>query len=153
MKNFIYLGVLIALATGVTIGIQATFSSRGGQIIGATRTGVLTNLGSGIFALIFIAITLIWRTVEWRHLPGATVAMLLCSGGLGVLIVIGAAFAMGTVGVTAGISSLILGQLLVSTLVDSLGWGGQAPIALTWQRIAGLLAMALAVFLLVPRNK
>lgn len=153
MKNFIYLGVLTALATGVAIGIQATFSSRGGQIIGATRTGVLTNLGSGIFATIFIAITLIWRTVEWRHLPGATIGMLLFSGGLGVLIVIGAAFAMGTVGVTAGMSSLILGQLLVSTVVDSLGWGGLVPIPLTWQRIAGLLVMALAVWLLVPRNK
>lgn len=64
MKNIIYLGVFAALATGIAIGIQGTFSSRGGQIIGATRTGVLTNLGSGIFALIFIAITLIWRTVE-----------------------------------------------------------------------------------------
>lgn len=153
MKNILYLGIFAALATGILIGIQATFSSRGGQIIGATRTGVLTNLGSGIFALIFIAITLIWRTIEWRQLPGATVGMLLFSGGLGVLIVIGAAYSMGTVGVTAGMSSLILGQLLISTVVDWLGWGGRAPIALTWQRLAGLLVMALAVWLLVPRQK
>ncbi len=153
MKNIIYLGVFAALVTGIAIGIQGTFSSRGGQIIGATRTGVLTNLGSGIFALIFIAITLIWRTVEWRQLPGATVGMLLFSGGLGVLIVIGAAYAMMTVGVTAGMSSLILGQLLISTVVDLMGWGGHAPIPLTWERVAGLLVMALAVWLLVPRGK
>ncbi len=153
MRSTVLVGIFAALATGIAIGIQATFSSRGGQIIGATRTGVLTNLGSGIFALIFIAITLIWRTVEWRQLPGATVSMLLFSGGLGVLIVIGAAYAMGTVGVTAGMASLILGQLLISTVVDSLGWSGQGPIPLTWQRIAGLFVMALAVWLLVPSKK
>ncbi|PKO18992.1 MAG: hypothetical protein CVU39_00130 [Chloroflexi bacterium HGW-Chloroflexi-10] len=152
MKNTILIGLLAALTTGVLIGVQATFSNRGGQIIGPIRTGVLTNLGSGIFALIFIAITLVWRTLEWRNLPQPTLTMLIFSGGLGVLIVIGAAFAMGTVGVTAGMASLILGQLLISTIVDAAGWGGQAPIPVTFQRIAGLLVMAVAVYLLVPRK-
>ncbi|PKN84961.1 MAG: hypothetical protein CVU46_12670, partial [Chloroflexi bacterium HGW-Chloroflexi-8] len=70
-----------------------------------------------------------------------------------VLIVIGASFAMGTVGVTAGTASLILGQLLISGIVDSLGWGGQAPIPFSWQRILGLLLMGIAIFLLVPKSK
>ena len=153
MKNAIFFGVFVALATGMAIAVQATFSSRGGHIIGPIRTGVITNLGSGIFAIIFIAITLIWRTVEWRSMPNATIGMLLFSGGLGVLIVIGASFAMGTVGVTAGTASLILGQLLISGIVDSLGWGGQAPISFSWQRILGLLLMGIAIFLLVPKSK
>ena len=152
MKNIILWGVLAALATGALIGIQATFSNRGGQIIGAIRTGVLTNLGSGIFAVLFIVITLVWRTLEWRGLPQPTVITLLFSGGLGVLIVIGAAYAMGSVGVTAGMASLILGQLLISTLVDAFGWGGQAPIPVNWQRIVGLLVMGIAVYLLVPKK-
>jgi|SRR5665648_72802 len=152
MKNVILFGVLAALATGILIGVQATFSSRGGSIIGAIRTGVLTNLGSGIFAVIFIAVTVIWRLQEWQQIPNATFSMLIFSGGLGVLIVIGAAYAMGTVGVTAGMSSLILGQLLISTIVDAAGWGGRAPIPVNGQRILGLLVMALAVYLLVPRK-
>lgn len=153
MKNAIFFGVFAALVTGMLIAIQATFSSRGGHIIGPIRTGVITNLGSGIFAIIFIIITLIWRTVEWRNLPNPTIGMLLFSGGLGVLIVIGASYAMSTVGVTAGTASLIFGQLFISGIVDSLGWGGQTPIPFTWQRIVGLLLMGFAIFLLIPRTK
>ena len=152
MKNLIIFGVLAALFTGILIGVQATFSTRGAGIIGAVRTGVLTNLGSGIFGLLFIIITFIWRLQEWRNIPHATFTMLIFSGGLGVLIVIGAAYAMNTVGVTAGMSSLILGQLLVSTIVDAVGWGGQDPIPFSWQRILGLLVMAVAVYLLVPKK-
>jgi transporter family-2 protein len=153
MKNALVFGVFAALITGMLIAVQATFSSRGGHIIGPIRTGVITNLGSGIFAIIFIIITLIWRTVEWRNIPNPTIGMLLFSGGLGVLIVIGASYAMTTVGVTAGTASLIFGQLFVSGIVDSLGWGGQTPIPFTWQRILGLLLMGVAIFLLVPKSK
>ncbi len=108
MKSAILFGAFAAIAAGITVGIQVTFINRGGNIIGAFRTGVLTNLGSGIFSLLLIAITLIWRIQEWRNMPNATVGTLILAGGLGVLIVIGAAYAMSTVGVTAGLSSMIL---------------------------------------------
>jgi len=152
MKNALLIGTFIAVLTGVLISTQATFSSRGGSIIGPIRTGIVTNLGSGLFALIFIAITIIWRTLEWRSMPQATVGMLLFSGGLGILIVIGVSFAMQYTGVTAGTAAVLLGQLLVSTIVDATGLSGQAPIPITWQRVLGLLVMALAIYLLVPRD-
>lgn len=152
MKNALLIGTFIAVLTGVLISTQATFSSRGGSIIGPIRTGIITNLGSGLFALIFIAITIIWRTLEWRSMPQATVGMLLFSGGLGILIVIGVSFAMQYTGVTAGTAAVLLGQLLVSTIVDATGLSGQAPIPITWQRVLGLLVMALAIYLLVPRD-
>ncbi|MDX9851325.1 MAG: DMT family transporter [Anaerolineaceae bacterium] len=152
MKNTILIGTLIAIMTGVLIATQATFSSRGGNIIGPIRTGILTNLGSGLFALIFILVTIAWRTTEWRNLPQATIWTLLFSGGLGILIVIGVSFSLRYTGVTAGTAAIILGQLLVSTIVDATGLSGQAPIPINWQRVAGLLVMGLAIFLLVPRK-
>ncbi len=152
MKNTILIGTFIAIMTGVLIATQATFSSRGGNIIGPIRTGILTNLGSGLFALIFILVTIAWRTTEWRNLPQATIWTLLFSGGLGILIVIGVSFSLRYTGVTAGTAAIILGQLLVSTIVDATGLSGQAPIPINWQRVAGLLVMGLAIFLLVPRK-
>lgn len=47
---------------------------------------------------------------------------------------------------------IILGQLGISVFVDSKGVGGVEPIPLTLQRVAGLLVMAVAVFLLLPRE-
>ncbi len=152
MKNVVLLGTITAILTGVLIATQATFSSRGGHIIGPIRTGVLTNLGSGLFALIFILVTIVWRTTEWRNMPQATTWTLLFSGGLGILIVIGVSFSLRYTGVTAGTAAIILGQLFVSTIVDATGLSGQTPIPVDWRRIVGLLVMGLAVFLLVPRK-
>lgn len=152
MKNTLIIGTLVAILTGILITTQATFSARGGNIIGAVRTGILTNLGSGLFALIFLAVTIFWRTVEWKSVPGASIGALLFSGGLGILIVIGISFALQYTGVTAGTAAVILGQLLISTIVDASGLSGQAPIPITWQRVAGLLVMAVAVYLLLPRK-
>jgi len=152
MKNAILIGTLVALVTGILIATQATFSSRGGNLIGPVRTGILTNLGSGLFALIFMLVTIIWRTLEWRNIPQATIGTLLFSGGLGILIVIGVSFSLRFTGVTAGTAAIILGQLLVSTIVDSTGLSGQDPIPLSWQRVAGLLVMGVAVFLLLPKK-
>ncbi len=152
MKNMLLIGALAAILTGILIGTQATLSNRGGSIIGPIRTSLLTNLGSGLFALVFILISLIWHTLEWRNLPQPTVWMLLFSGGLGILIVIGVAFSLRYVGVTAGAAAIIMGQLLISTIVDATGLSGQTPIPISWQRFAGLLVMGLAVFLLLPRE-
>ncbi len=152
MKNAILVGTLIAIMTGVLIATQATFSSRGGNIIGPIRTGILTNLGSGLFALLFMLVTIFWHTMEWHNLPQATTWTLLFSGGLGILIVIGVSFSLRYTGVTAGTAAIILGQLLISTIVDATGLSGQEPIPINWQRVAGLLVMGLAIFLLVPRK-
>jgi len=97
-------------------------------------------------------VTIFWHTMEWRNLPQATTWTLLFSGGLGILIVIGVSFSLRYTGVTAGTAAIILGQLLISTIVDATGLSGQAPIPVNWQRVAGLLVMGLAIFLLVPRK-
>ena len=152
MKNAILIGTLTAVITGILIATQATLSSRGGHIIGPVRTGILTNLGSGLFALIFMMVTIVWHTLEWRNLPQATVWTLLFSGGLGILIVIGVSFSLRYTGVTAGTAAIILGQLLISTIVDATGLSGQMPIPISWQRVLGLLVMGVAVFLLAPRE-
>ena len=152
MKNAVLVGTLVAILTGTLIATQATLSTRGENIIGPIRTGVLTNLGGGLFALIFMLVTLVWRTTEWRNIPQATTGMLFFSGGLGILIVIGVSFSLRYTGVTAGIAALILGQLLISTIVDATGLSGRPPIPFDWQRVVGLMVMGLAIFLLVPRK-
>jgi transporter family-2 protein len=152
MKQTIWIGVASALVTGIAIGVQATLSNRGGQAIGALRTTLISNLGSGIFAVLVAAILMALRLILWKDVPRPITIMLLLSGALGVFIVMGAAYSLRFTGVTAGIATIILGQLLISIIVDSIGWGGLERIPLTPQRILGLLVMGLAVFLLLPRR-
>ena len=152
MKQTIWIGVGSALLTGIAIGIQATFSNRGGQGIGALRTTLLTNLSSGVFAFLVAGLFWVLHLVRWQDVPRPTTLMLIGSGVLGVFIVMGAAYSLRFTGVTAGIATIIMGQLLVSTIVDAIGWGGMERIPVTPQRILGLVVMGAAVLLLLPRR-
>ena len=152
MKSVIILGVAGALVTGIAIGMQATLSSRIGGLIGPIRTGLLTNFVGGVLAgLIVLGLILNQGSAAWR-LPRTAAIMLVVAGALGLLIITGVAFSLQRIGVTAGVAALILGQLFVSVIVDTTGWGGAEPIPLSLRRIAGLAVMALAVYLLLPRR-
>jgi uncharacterized membrane protein YdcZ (DUF606 family) len=152
MKAISVFGVLGATITGVLIGLQATLGNRSGALIGAGRTGLLMNVFGGGFALLIVLGLWIVRRETPFNAPPAAVNMLLAGGVLGIFIVMGVSASLQLSGVTAGIAALILGQMLIGTLVDAVGWGGAEPIPVSTARAAGLLVMALAVYLLLPKN-
>ncbi|MGD8455763.1 MAG: DMT family transporter [Anaerolineales bacterium] len=152
MKNMLFIGVLSALGTGMAIGVQATLTSRAGTLIGPIRTGLITNIVGGILAMVALGITFALPVRETGDIPTRAVVMMFLAGFFGVFIVIGVSFSLQRTGVTAGLGTIILGQMFVSTIVDTVGWGGAEPIPLTPSRVGGLLVMALAVYMLLPRN-
>ncbi len=145
-------GAFAALATGVAIGIQATLTSRAGGIIGNIRTGLLTNfLGGAIAGVAVLVLFFLHGSGAWK-MPINAVGMVAVSGTLGVLIITGISFSLQRAGVAAGLATIILGQLIVSIIVDTRGIGNVEPIPLTIPRIGGLFVMAIAVYLLMPRD-
>ncbi len=152
MKNAIILGVAGALITGVLIGVQSSLSNRSGQLIGPLRTGLLTNILGGAVALLALLTALCARWIGWEIPPRQALFMLLASGALGVFIIMGVAFSLRYTGVVAGLGTIILGQMLVSTMIDAAGWLGLQRIPFTWQRGLGLALMAAAIYLLLPRR-
>lgn len=152
MKTAIILGVVGALLTGLAIGAQSTFSSRIGGMIGNFRTGVLMNFIGGILAgVIALVLTFLQGKGYW-NLPTSAVVMLFIAGALGILIITGVSFSLQRTGVAAGLATIILGQLVLSVILDTRGAGGTAPIPITWTRIAGLLVMAGGVYLLLLKK-
>ena len=153
MKNIIIVGLVSALITGIFIGAQATLSGRLGGIIGPIRTGLMMNIIGGTLAFLVYVITLVLPILkEEGTITPRALTMLFFGGLLGVFIVMGVSFSISRVGVTAGLSTIILGQMLVSSLVDASGWGGVEPIPITTTRIAGLVVMGFAVYLLLPKT-
>lgn len=152
MRTAIIVGAFSALATGVAIGVQATLTSRAGGIIGNIRTGLLTNFLGGAIAGVVVLI-LFWQqgSGAWK-IPTTTIVMVAVSGTLGILIITGLSFSLQRAGVAAGLATIILGQLIVSVIVDTRGIGNVEPIPLTIQRVGGLFVMAAAVYLLMPRS-
>lgn len=151
MKPAMLIGAIGALTTGVAIAVQATITSRAGALIGEVRTGLLTNfLGGTVAGLMLLALLLIQGFERWR-IPATPLAFVALSGILGILIITGVAYSFPRTGVAAGVASVILGQLLISVVVDTRGVGGVEPIALSVERLLGLGLMVVAVYLLLPR--
>ena len=153
MSTLILIGIFIAVLTGVFIGIQTTISSRMGAQIGPVLTGLYTNFLGGVVAgvvLLGVAVTRGWSAVAIGRETGVYLTV---AGSLGLLIVMGVSLAFGRIGVTAGTAAVILGQIVVGVVVDTLGLAGAAPVPLEGKRILGLLVLAVAVFLLIPQNR
>ena len=152
MRSTLIIGAFIALATGVAIGVQSTISSRVGSLIGGVRTGLLTNLVGGVLAGAIVLILVVSQGRSSWQLPSPAVIMLIVSGSLGILIITGVSFSLQRTGVAAGLATIILGQLVISGIVDTRGIGDVEPIPLTFQRVLGFAVMILGVYLLMPKE-
>jgi len=156
MRNTVLLGLAGALLTGLLIGVQSSLSNRSGQIIGPLRTGILTNVlgGGAAFLLLLTLLAVSWiRTGRvWEIPPRQAFWMLASAGLIGILIIMGVSFSLRYTGVVAGLGTIILGQMVISAVIDSSGWLGLERIPFTWQRALGLVLMGVAVYLLLPRK-
>jgi len=156
MKSAILLGLAGALLTGVLIGVQSSLSNRSGQIIGPLRTGILTNVlgGGAAFLLLLILLAVSWMRAGrvWELPPRQAIWMLASAGLIGILIIMGVSYSLRYTGVVAGLGTILLGQMVISTVIDSSGWLGLERIPFTWQRVLGLVLMGVAVYLLLPRK-
>lgn len=152
MKTTFLLGVTGALITGILIGLQGTLTNRTGQLIGAYRTGLWTNILGGGCGLIILGFIGLFSKQIFSAIQPPAFILLLIAGALGVFIIMGVAYSFRYTGVLAGVATLILGQLFISSIVDAIGWGGVERIPFTWQRVFGLLLMIGAVYFLLPRK-
>ncbi len=152
MRLSIITGALVALLTGIAIAVQSTMTSRVGGIIGDIRTGILTNTMGGIAAGSLMLIWLLREGPEVWKVPPVVIGVTALSGILGVLIITGISFSLQRAGVAAGLASIILGQLVISFIVDSFGIGGAEPIPISSARILGILVSGVGVYLLLPKG-
>ena len=152
MKLSIITGAVVALLTGIAIATQSTLTSRVGAQIGDIKTGLLTNTLGGLAAG---SLMLIWLIKEGPHtwkLPTTAVGITGISGLLGILIITGISFSLQRAGIAAGLATVIFGQLVLSTVIDTIGLGGTAPIPLSVTRILGLTITGIGVYLLLPKT-
>jgi transporter family-2 protein len=153
MQKSLIVALLVALASGLAIGSQSSLTNASGRLAGATLTGLLINFLGGLSAgAVLLAITLRQGPGFLSGLRGPTLAIIFIAGLLGIGIITGVAYSLPKVGVAAGLSALIAGQMTVGVLVDSFGLIDGQPIPLNLSRVAGLALLALAVWALLPKK-
>ena len=127
MSSRVIIAVLAALLTGTAIAFQSTINGRAGAVIGPIRTGLFVNAAGGTIAVcVVLTVIIVGRIGFLPHdlmsLGGRSatalqiISWVALAGFLGILIIVGISFSVQGVGVTAGLSAVILSQLLVGLL-------------------------------------
>jgi len=153
MQRGMIVALVVAVGSGIAIGLQSALNNWAGRLMGPTTTGLLVNFVGGVIAgTLLLVLAPRQNVLQWEALKGMTPGIILAAGALGIVIITGLAYALPHVGIAAGLSAVIMGQMVVATVVDGLGCAGAEPIPLSGARIAGLMLLVLATFLLLPRG-
>jgi len=151
MDRTAVLAVLTALVTGLAIGAQGAVVRSAQGVVGAARAGMLVNIAGGGLSLVLLAgVAVLSGRLPWPAMAHSA-PYWGAAGALGVGILVGIAVALPQLGMAAGLTGIILGQMLAGVIIDTAGWGG-ARIPLTGARVAGLALLAAGMVLLLPRR-
>ena len=153
MQRIILTSLIVALFSGLAIGVQSTLISIAGKNTGAMLTGILVNVAAGLAAgLLLIVVYLRPGSAGLPAIQAPTFGVIAVAGLLGIGIIGGIAYALPRIGVAAGLSMIITGQMAMGILVDTLGLADGEPIPLNWARVGGLALLALGTWFIVPKN-
>ena len=153
MNSTVGIGLLVALGTGLAIGLQGMFTTITGQMLGPVRSGLAIHIGGSITgALMVFAVMLTATKQPHIDLTPRVMIFAIIAGTIGMFIVMGIGFAFSRVGQVSGQSAIIFAQLTVAVVIDALALAGGQPIPLDGRRILGLMVMALGTYLLLPRQ-
>ena len=141
----ILLIILIGLAGGVAVGLQSPMASMITQRLGMFESVFIVHMGGAIIALIPLLYYGGGKLAQWRSIPWYALG-----AGVFGLIVIGAiSYMIPRIGVAGSITTIVAGQLLVSTILDQFGWLGAMERPMDPARAIGLAVVLVGVWLTV----
>ena len=139
--------LLLTVMAGGLIAMQAPINSMLGRSVGTFAAASLSFI-VGTIALVLITVLVGGgfgdigeaRHLSWYYLMG---------GLLGAVYVTTALVAVRELGAGGVTAATISGQLSLSLVIDQLGILGVDKQAITWQRVLGVLLLALGTFLII----
>ncbi len=143
------LAVLLAVAAGCFVGLQAPVNARLGRSVGALQAATI-SFTIGTLALIFVAAL---SSGGLSGIGNATRApwWALVGGVLGAFYVTVALVTVRTLGLSSLTAIVVTGQLAIAVVVDRFGLLGIAKQHVDASRIVGLVLLVVGVVLVVRR--
>ena len=133
--------ILFAIASGMALSAQAAINGQLGAKVGVIESALLTfALGTVVTAL------LIFFFEPSYNATLLTVPKWQLSGALfGIVYMVVMVAAVPKVGVAIATVATILGQMIMSLVIDTQGWLGNTPIELSYWRVAAMVSIACAL--------
>jgi transporter family-2 protein len=139
--------LLLTVFAGGLIALQAPINSMLGKSVG-TFAAASVSFIVGTIALVLITVLVgggFGDVGEARHLSWYYLA----GGILGAVYVTTALVAVRSLGAGGVVAATIAGQLTLSLVIDQLGILGVDERAITWERVLGVLMLAVGTLLIV----
>ena len=137
--------ILIGLAGGIAVGIQAPLSSMINQRLGPLESIFIVHLGGALASLIPLLIYGGGKLGNWRSIPWYALG----AGVLGLVVIFSMTYMIPRIGVAAALIILLSGQLLIGSVMDHFGLLGAVQRPIDLMRVIGLAVVLLGVWLSV----
>lgn len=137
-----------AIAAGICVAIQTGVNTQLRTYVGSPLQAAFISFLVGAFAIAIVLV--IRREMNFSFSVIKTTPWWVWTGGLlGALYVSAIILIAPKIGAVATAIYIIFGQLLMSVILDHYGWLGFPKIALTPQRIVGVMCVFIGVLLVV----
>ncbi|MBP7861053.1 DMT family transporter [bacterium] len=142
--------ILLALIGGIAIATQAPINAKLREIVVSPVMSALISFAIGTIALFVMHLTgfagpasfdRILKMPWWYWIGGV----------LGAFYVFAALTSVSKLGAATVVSLVIVGQLIAALAIDSFGLFGMPVIAISWQRICGIIFLVLGAYLMKQR--
>lgn len=127
-------GILYSLLAGVFICLQSVFNSQASEKLGLWQTNAIVH---GLGFLVSFSIFLFVRDGEWQKI-GEVNKVYLLGGVFGALIVFAVMKGITSIGPAYSVSILLISQLLVALIIDSLGLFGVEKVPMNLNKVMGI---------------
>jgi transporter family-2 protein len=143
------MAVVLALSAGLAGSVQAAVMGKLGERVGIFEALAFSTIVSVVvgFTVLLVVRQSVARIADAARQP----VWLWLGGALSAFIVLSITVGPPRVGVTATVSLVIAGNLLMAALIDRFGWFGNERIALGWTRVLGILLLAAGAALTLKR--
>ncbi len=131
-------GIIYSLIAGIFIAVQGVFNSSASEKMGIWQTNLVVNgLGFGVCLVIFLVV----RNGSIGSLTAVN-PLYLTGGALGVVIVFSVIKGITLIGASYATALVLLSQLGLAFLLDTVGLFGLTRVPITLPRVMGLLLIA-----------
>lgn len=140
--------IILALCGGALLSVQAAINGRLGSGGGAAQrllTFATGALVTGLLILFFAPAT----SVNLLQVPKWQLLGAFC----GVPYIVIMVLAVQRIGTATATVAVIFGQLTMSLLIDNFGWLGNSTMAFSPARLAAVICLALALYLIYTSGK
>lgn len=140
--------ILFTIIGGITLSAQSAINGTFSRKAGTIETTLLTFVSGSMFLALIILffgqgnLLLLFDVPKWQ----------LSAVFLGSIFLLFNVFAVPRIGVIATSITVIIGQLLVSVVIDHFGWFNSLVITLDTKRWFALLFMMLALYFIFKGN-